>query len=126
VCNDRCNRSQVIEKGPDLDYIQKIEKTINEYILFVHQNRDPLARARLSDEATAKLRGAIEQLNETKRKAIAEAVQWPGASLSSVAKEMNLSKSAIAKLAPPSLKEVIGRDLRERLAGGFNPPPTRK
>ena len=103
----------------------KLEKQLNETILGIHQSGEPLKRAQRSGELITDLQRVINNLAETRRKAIAEAVQWPGESLATVAAKLNLSKSAVAKLATPDLKDVIANDLRARLARGFNPPPLR-
>jgi len=103
-----------------------VERQLNAAISKIQQTRDVMQRAREYGELMAGLQGAINYLAEPRRRAITEAALLPGASLQSVADELNLSKSAVAKLVTPDLRQVIGDDLRKRLARGFNPPPQRR
>lgn len=101
----------------------KLEQQVNEMISSIHQERDPLRRAQRASDLVAWLQSEVEQLSRIRRDAIAEAVQWPNESMATVAKRLGLSKSAVAKLATPDIRDVIASDLRARLARGFNPPP---
>jgi hypothetical protein len=101
-----------------------LQQQLNQAVSGVHQRRDPLERARAAGELMESLQQMINNdLAKVRREAVAEAVQWPNMSLSKVASELNVSKSAIAKLATPDIRVAMAADLRTRLARGFNPPP---
>jgi hypothetical protein len=100
-----------------------LQQQLNQAISGVHQRRDPIERARSAGELMEALQRVInDDLAKVRREAVAEAVQWPNMSMAKVALELNLSKSAIAKLATPDIRDVMASDLRTRLARGFNPP----
>lgn len=102
-----------------------LQKQVNGAISGLQQNRNPLQRSQLAGELMNYLKGVIDDLAEGQRESIAEAVNWPGESMATVATKLNLSKSAVAKLATPDIRDVIAKDLRARLAKGYNPPPPR-
>jgi len=101
----------------------KLRQQLNAAISGIQQTGEPVRRAQHAGDLITYLQGAIEQLAQVRRNAIAEAVQWPNESMATVAAKLNLSKSAIAKLATPDIREVVANDLRARLTRGFNPPP---
>ena len=103
-----------------------VERQLNAAISRIHQTRDVMRRAKDYGDLMAGLQSVINSLADPRRRAITEAALLPGASLQSVAYELGLSKSAVAKLVTPDLRQVIGEDLRKRLARGFNPPPQRR
>ena len=103
----------------------QLEQQLNKAFSGIHQRRDPVNRAEDFGELIAYLQLKIEDLAKGRREAVAEAVQWPGESMATVAAKLKLSKSAVAKLATPDIRDVIANDLRTRLARGFNPPPSR-
>jgi len=103
-----------------------LQRQLNEATSGIHQRRDPLERAKSAGELIEHLQRVInDDLAKIRREAIAEAVQWPNMSMAKVASELNLSKSTVAKLAAPDIRDSMANDLRERLARGFNPPPPR-
>ncbi len=106
-----------------MDVPVKLQQQLNAAISGVHQSGEPVKTAQLAGALITYLQGAIEQLAQVRRQAVAEAVQWPGESMATVAAELNISKSAVAKLATPDMREIVASDLRARLARGFNPPP---
>jgi len=106
-----------------MDIPVKLQQQLNAAISEAHQSGEPLRSAQRAGALITYLQGAIEQLAQLRREAIAEAVQWPGESMATVAAKLNLSKSAVAKLATPDIREIVATDLRARLARGFNPPP---
>jgi predicted transcriptional regulator len=101
----------------------QLQKELNKTISGVHQIREPVDRARAAVELITHLQQVIRDLSQGRREAIAEAVQWPGESMSTVAAKLEISKSAVAKLAPPVVRNAVADDLRTRLSRGFNPPP---
>jgi len=103
-----------------------VERQLNAAISKIHQTRDAMRRAKDYGDLIAGLQSSINSLADPRRRAITEVALLPGASLQSVADELGLSKSAVAKLVTPDLRQVIGEDLRKRLARGFNPPPQRR
>jgi hypothetical protein len=105
---------------------QSVERQINAAISKIHQIREPVKRAKELGDLIADLQIVINALADSRRRAIAEAVQWPGASLATVAESLGVSKSAIAKLVTPDIREVVGNDLRKRLSGGLQLPPQRR
>ena len=102
-----------------------LERQLNAAVSKIHQTRDVMRRAKDYGDLVAGLQIVINSLADARRRAITEAALLPGASLQSVADELGLSKSAVAKLVTPDLRRVIGDDLRKRLAQGFNPSPQR-
>jgi len=102
-----------------------LQKQLNAAIAGIHQCAEPLERARRGGELIEYLQQAINQVAENRRRAVAEAVQWPGESMATIAAKLGLSKSAVAKLATSDLRDDVANDLRTRLARGFNPPPLR-
>jgi hypothetical protein len=105
---------------------QNVERQLNAAISKIDQTREPVKRAKLLGDFIAALQAVINALADSRRRAIAEAVQWPGESLATVAESLGVSKSAIAKLVTPDIRETIGNDLRKRLAGGLQLPPQRR
>jgi len=103
-----------------------VEKQLNAAISKIHQTRDAMRRAKEYGDLMAGLQGYINSLADPRRRAITEAALLPGASLQKVADELGVSKSAVAKLVTPDLREVIGNDLRKRLSGGLQLPPQRR
>lgn len=106
-----------------MDIPAKLQQQLNAAISEVHHGGEPLRSAQRAGALITYLQGAIEQLSQMRRRAVAEAVQWPNESMATVAAKLNLSKSAVAKLATPDIREIVAKDLRARLARGFNPPP---
>jgi hypothetical protein len=85
-----------------------------------------MRRAKDYGDLITGLQAIINSLSDPRRRAITEAALLPNASLQTVADELGLSKSAVAKLVTPDLRQVIGDDLRKRLSGGLQLPPQRK
>jgi hypothetical protein len=102
-----------------------LQQALNSEVLGTHQTQDPITRARRAGELTNYLMTVTEDLAEIRRKAVAEALEWPGGSMETVTAQLGLSRSAVVKLAPPDVRRKIADELRERLASGFNPPPLR-
>jgi hypothetical protein len=104
-----------------------LQQQLNQAVSGIGQQRDPLERARRAGELIKQLQRFINgDLVKLRREAVAEALQWPNMSMAKVAIELEVSKSAIAKLATPDIREIIANDLRTRLKRGFNPPPPAK
>jgi radical SAM superfamily enzyme with C-terminal helix-hairpin-helix motif len=108
-----------------MDIPIKLQQQLNDALSGVNQSGEPIHRAKRAGELKVYLQRVIDDLEQVRRRAIAEAINWPGESMATVAEKLNLSKSAIAKLATPDIREVISNDLRARLAKGYNPPPLR-
>lgn len=106
-----------------MDIPVKLQQQLNSAISGIHQSGEPVKTAQRASALMTYLQGAIEQLAQVRRLAVAEAVQWPGESMATVAEKLNISKSAVAKLATSDIREIVANDLRARLARGFNPPP---
>jgi hypothetical protein len=53
---------------------------------------------------------------------VAEAVLRPNMSMARVAEQLNLSKSSIAKLASPILRQTVATDMVARLNSGYTSP----
>jgi hypothetical protein len=104
---------------------QMVEMKVNEAVLGIHQTQNPITRAKRAGDLTDYLMARIEDLAAIRRRAVAEALEWPGGSMEKVTAELGVSRSAVVKLAPPDLRRQIAEELRERLARGFNPPPLR-
>ncbi len=102
---------------------QMVERKVNEAVLGIHQIQNPITRAKRAGDLTDYLMARIEDLAAIRRRAVAEALEWPGGSMEKVTAELGVSRSAVVKLAPPDLRRQIAEELRERLARGFNPPP---
>jgi uncharacterized protein YdbL (DUF1318 family) len=94
-----------------------LEQRLNDAVFGIHQCRKPLTRARNAGELIEFLQHYIDGLADTRRRAVAEAVQWPNMSMQKVADELNVSKSTIAKLASPGIRDDAARDIRARLEG---------
>jgi hypothetical protein len=105
----------------------RVEQALNEAILGLHQQQsNPIERARNAGELIEYLRTKIDgDLATIRRNAVAEATQWPNMSMAKVAAELNLPKSTVARLASPDIRQMVAKDLRTRLANGFNLPPAR-
>lgn len=101
-----------------------LEMAVNDAIMGTHQISNPLERARRAGDLIEYLQRVVNSdLAPIRRRAVAEAIQWPNMSMAKVAVELGLSKSAVAKLAAPDIRNAVADDLRARLAKGFNPPP---
>ncbi len=99
-----------------------LETQLNQSVSSVHQRRDPIARANAAGEVMERLQGTIAQLADIRREAVAEAVLRPNMSMAKVAEQLNLSKSSIAKLASPVLRQTVATDMVARLNSGYTPP----
>ena len=103
--------------------IGPLEAAVNDAVMSVHQVRNPLEQARQAGELIDYLQCVADSdLAQTRRLALAEAVQWPAMSMAKVANELGMSKSAVARLAAPHLRKAVAVDLRARLVEGHKPP----
>ncbi len=100
-----------------------LETQLNGAVLGVHQRSNPLQRARSAGELIDHLQRIIDQLAKMRRGAVAEAVLRPNMSMAKVAVELNLSKSTVAKLAAPDVRDVVASEMTARLDKGYSLAP---
>jgi len=103
-----------------------LEKALNQVISSIGSRQDPIDRALASARVGALVSQGLSQIQESRSRAVAEAVVLPGMSMAKVAAELGISKSMVAKLAGPSdFRQQLAADMRARLYGGLNLPPPR-
>jgi hypothetical protein len=99
---------------------QNLHRALIAAISGLGQIRDPLQRARAGTRLIGEVQQRLSELAEVRARAVAEAVQWPGQSLATVAESLDLSKQAIARLVTPTLKKETASEMRQRLAASFD------
>jgi AraC-like DNA-binding protein len=105
----------------------QLQQQLNRAVSQVMQYRNPFERAKHAGELMERLQIIVNtELAKIRREAVAEALHWPNMSMAKVATELGVSKSTVAKLASPDLREAIASDVRARLQKGFNPPPPKR
>jgi hypothetical protein len=83
------------------------------------QMSDPLSRAAAGTRLIGEVQRRLSELADMRARAVAEAVQWPGQSLATVAESLELSKQAVARLVTPTLREEAASEMRQRLTAAF-------
>lgn len=102
-----------------------VQRAVDDELMLIGQMSNPLSRAKRAGELIQYLLNRTNQVAEMRRRAVAEALEWPGTSMEHVTSELGLSRSAVTKLAPPDLRAQMAENLRQRLANGLNLPPQR-
>jgi len=100
----------------DPGQLVELQQRMNAELSGIGQMQNAISRAKREGELLNYLQNVVRDLAERRRRTIAEALVMPGATMAQVTSQLNLSRSAVVKLATPDLRVQMAKELTLQIA----------